>query len=141
MTTHQDIKTCLSGGNFAKAIALAEKALTDNSPFKDNKALSELLYLLAVAQRFDKQLSAAIETNQRLLTQTTENARAWQELGHCYVALQQKDEAARHFYKATQLNPALIASWRFLHGYYKKIGNPDALRFAEQQLESLSSLP
>lgn len=135
MTAINEIKTTLSRGHFSNAISLIE-ALP-----QEEQAQSETQYLLAVAQRLQGQSKQAIATNQKILEYNPGNGRAWQELGHCYVALNQEHEAAKHFYKATQLNPVLVASWRYLQGYYQNTGNSMALMLATQQIDWLMSLP
>ena len=48
---------------------------------------TELLYLLAVAQRYQKNYSGSLESLTLLLTLDKEHARGWQERGHNHLAL------------------------------------------------------
>lgn len=133
-----EIKNLLAQGRFPETIALAEEKLQSEKDLQNRK---ELQYLLAVALRMSGNPEAAIKCNQQLLEQHPEHARAWQELGHCHSALKQPHEAAKHFYKATQLNPALLASWRYLVEYYQQSQNVQAQAIAEKQVRRLSALP
>ncbi|MCC2603769.1 tetratricopeptide repeat-containing sulfotransferase family protein [Planctobacterium marinum] len=133
-----EIKKALAQGQFAESIKLAQNGIKTEQDVASQK---ELHYLLAVAFRLSGTPDKAISSNQQLIQQYPEHARCWQELGHCYVALNQPHDAAKHFYKATQLNPALLASWRYLESYYQQSQNSQALALARKQTQRLSALP
>lgn len=131
-----DIKKLIAQGRAANAIEELTVWLATEEVFN-----VEAHYLLAVSYRLRSSLSQAIDCNHLILKHAPENARVWQELGHCYKTLNQPQEAANHFYKAVQFNPALLASWQYLKSFYQQTGNSKALELASKQVNWLSTLP
>ena len=103
-------------------------------------ALKEVLYLKAVAYRLLGNVNSAIDTLNELIVYFPNYARAFQELGYCYLASDQK-KAAHSFYQATRFNPALLTAWLQLEKVYKADGQSQALALCQQQIAFLTSLP
>ncbi|TKB04346.1 tetratricopeptide repeat protein [Alteromonas portus] len=103
-------------------------------------ALKEVLYLKAVAYRLMGNVNSAIDTLNELIVYFPNYARAFQELGYCYLASDQK-KAAHSFYQATRFNPALLTAWLQLEKVYKADGQSQALALCQQQIAFLTSLP
>ncbi len=132
------IKRHIQQAKFSQAIALCHQQLAGDLS-NDNRI--EILYLLVVAQRLNGDLSEALESNKTLLEANTKHARAWQENGYLYLALRETQLAAQSFYQATQLNPALLASWRALLPLYQQQENAKAVAISEAQIDYLAGLP
>ena len=90
---------------FAKALELLEPLTQHNR---------QSLYLMAVCQRYQNQYQQALATLEQLIEHSPDYGRAYQEAGHCYVAIKQWQEAKKSFLKAINYNPALVASWQKL---------------------------
>lgn len=103
---YRAIQQLIQQSHFQKA---AEQATDDliEAP-KD----TELLYLLAVAQRYLKRPTDAITTLNLLLDIVPNQGRAHQEAGYCHLALEDKETAQQAFKYATQANPALLTAWQ-----------------------------
>src|SRR6185437_8262045 len=80
---------------------LAEAVLAERPDDRD------LLYMLAVAQRYLGRISAALATLARLEELHPEYPRLHQERGHCQVAQRSSAPAIAAFERAVALNPAL----------------------------------
>lgn len=135
---YKGIKTNIQQAKFAEAILLCQSQLEHNLQPSDK---IEVLYLLVVGQRLQGDLHGALESNKILLKLNVEHARAWQENGYLYTALEEPKKAAQAFYQATQLNPALLASWRALAKVYAEQGQDQALQIANTQIDYLQQLP
>ncbi len=101
----------------------------------------EALYMLAVAQRYSRQLEQALATLQLLLRKDSRHARAYQEQGHLYLALRRTDQAVLAYDRATRLNPALLASWRALADLWSRAGKWTEARAAARKTAELERLP
>lgn len=102
--------------------------------------LKEVLYLKAVAYRLLADVNSAIETLNELISYFPDYARAFQELGYCYLVSDRK-KAAHSFYQATRFNPALLTAWLQLEKMYKADNQSQALALCQQQIAFLTSLP
>lgn len=102
--------------------------------------LKEVLYLKAVAYRLLADVNSAIETLNELIAYFPNYARAYQELGYCYLSSDRK-KAAHSFYQATRFNPALLTAWLQLEKVYKADEQTQALALCQQQITFLTSLP
>lgn len=100
----------------------------------------ELLYLKAVAFRLMRNLGAAIDVLNELVQLFPDYARAYQELGYCFLP-SDKQKAAHSFYQATRFNPALLTAWLQLEKVYKEDNQMQALTLCQQQISFLQSLP
>ncbi|MGY0562450.1 MAG: tetratricopeptide repeat-containing sulfotransferase family protein [Paraglaciecola chathamensis] len=132
------IKALIQQAKFSQAINTCQRQL-ENELMPPEQ--SELLYLLVVAQRLNGDFQQALASNARLLESSPEHARAWQENGYIYSALQEQQKSAQAFYQATQLNPALLSSWRALQPLYIQQGNVKAATIAQAQIDYLAALP
>ena len=126
-------QTVISGCNKILRRAKEQVGLTQNS-------LKEVLYLKAVAYRLLADVNSAIETLNELITYFPNYARAFQELGYCYLA-SDPNKAAHSFYQATRFNPALLTAWLQLEKVYKADEQSQALALCQQQIAFLTSLP
>ena len=126
---------CLEHGEFVQAEHAARTLLADRPHERDG------LYLLAVVQRLQGQVGAALETLDSLEVHHPKYPRLYQERGHCHVLQRRADAAIEAFERAVHLNPALPASWRALASLYRMRGrNTDAAN-AAAHVAKLSSLP
>jgi tetratricopeptide (TPR) repeat protein len=101
----------------------------------------DVLLLLALAERYERRIPAALATLDRLERGYPRLSRLHQERGHCYVALQKAQEAIAAFVQAVTLNRYLPASWRMLEGLCRMTGDADAAAAAARQAATLASLP
>jgi len=129
------IKKLLQNGKLRQAMALAESGLAEN--LADN----ELLYMMAVAQRYLGKSQDALDTLATLKQHHPNYARAYQEEGHNLRQLGNHEAATNAYQRAVDLNHALIASWRELVALYKREKNHRALAMAEAEYKRLSQLP
>jgi tetratricopeptide (TPR) repeat protein len=101
----------------------------------------DVLYLLAVSQRYLQQLPAALATLARLEKLYPEFSRVHQERGHCLLAARNPSAALEAFLVAVNLNAALPGSWQALEVLYGSAGKPDEARMAAAHVAKLKSLP
>ncbi|MGK7295258.1 MAG: tetratricopeptide repeat-containing sulfotransferase family protein [Candidatus Wenzhouxiangella sp. M2_3B_020] len=101
----------------------------------------EALYLFAVAHRAGKRFDKALEVLDRLCKAAPDYGRAWQEIGHVHRDRNEAVKAAEAYQHALQLNPALVASWRFLAAALLRLGETDRARSAKANLERLQAMP
>jgi len=119
-----------------------EPALTDalalRAEFPENR---DILYMIAVAQRYLERIPDALATLAELETHHPDYPRTFQERGHCYVALRDPARALPAFLHAVTLNPSLPASWRALEALYKMSGQTAYAADAAAHLKNLNALP
>ncbi|WP_438862653.1 sulfotransferase [Neptunicella sp.] len=132
------IQQQIQQANFSAAIDSAQQMLQQEVTDSETQ---QLLYLLGVAQRYDQQLAAALKTIKQLLAKNGGHARAYQEMGYIHLGLQQADRAIQSFRWATQLNPALLASWQQLAQLEQQQGQTESSLQAMQQYQFLQQLP
>jgi tetratricopeptide (TPR) repeat protein len=101
----------------------------------------DVLYLLAVGQRYLQQLPAAIATLARLESLYPDYSRLHQERGHCLLAARNPAAAIEAYLRAVNLNTALPGSWQALEVLYRSAGKPDEARTAAAHVAKLKSLP
>jgi tetratricopeptide (TPR) repeat protein len=101
----------------------------------------ECLYLAAVCSRYLKNYKDSQNYLDRLLRVNPDMGRAYQELGHLNRINGKMRSAIAYYRQACELNPALIASWKYLFQYYKKNKNKQAAAHAEEQVKKLQSIP
>jgi tetratricopeptide (TPR) repeat protein len=100
-----------------------------------------MLYLIAVAQRYQRKLEHAGKTLRELLSLQPENARAWQERGHVCLSENDLEKSRTAYEQAVRRNPALLASWKALINLYDMAGLGEQLNLARQEVAYLESLP
>lgn len=128
-------KLLIQQGKFSKA-SKQLKQLLDESPLH-----RDALYYLAVCQRKRQLNSEAQHTLERLISEHPQYGRAYQEMGHNFLAQKNTRGAMQSFEKAVALNPALIASWKALIPHYKADSQTDQLQAAMAHVQWLSQLP
>ena len=120
---------------FEEALSAAE-ALAVTVP--ENR---DVLYSIAVSQRFLRRIPAALATLDHLEQLHPRFSRLYQERGHCYVALKDAARAIDAFLRGVNLNPALPASWSMLEGLYRMTGQADSAATAAAHVATLKRLP
>ncbi|WP_088330351.1 sulfotransferase [Lacimicrobium sp. SS2-24] len=136
--TLRQIQQRIQQGSFDEAETQINELLVSEQP---PAITQELYYLLAVSQRFRGALDAAAVTLNTLLKLNPSHARAFQERGYVYQAQGNGLAAAKGFYQATQLNPALLSSWKMLLPIYQQADQQQAQAVAEKQIAQLEKLP
>ena len=129
------IRALLQRDQFAPALAAAE-ALRAQVP--ENR---DVLYMIAVSQRYLKRLGEALATLSELQRLHPAYPRLYQERGHCHVALRSAGPAIEAFEQAVALSPCLPASWRALEALYRIQGRTADAERAAAQLANLVALP
>ena len=128
------IRGLLQKNEFAAALAAAESLLVEVPENRD------VLYMIAVAQRYLHRTPEALATLERLEKLHLGYSRLYQERGHCYVGLRQAEPAIAAFLRAVNINPALPASWKLLNGLFKMTGQAENAAMAAAHVEKLASL-
>jgi len=129
------IRGLLDRKQFAAASQAAEEALAAEPESRD------LLYVLAVSQRYMNRVPEALATLERLQRLHPDYPRLYQERGHCHIALRAADQAIEAFDRAVTLNPSLPASWKALVMLYRMTGRSDESKYAAEQAAKLANLP
>jgi tetratricopeptide (TPR) repeat protein len=125
----------LQAGKFQASATLAQQCLEIQPNHPD------ALYMLAVSQRYLQDMTAALQTLSLLQTQDPSLGRAWQEVGHCHLALEQTDAALESFQQAVQRNSSLLASWQAIARLTSTSLQSDWHQRAANQVGNLSALP
>jgi len=131
----QRVRDHLERNQFDAALAAGE-SLAVRVP--ENR---DVLYMIAVSQRYLKRIPAALSTLARLEGYHPMYSRLFQERGHCYVALRDAPQAIEAFLRAVNLNPALPASWHTLHSLYRMTGQAAEAEMAAAHVATLAKLP
>ena len=134
-------RALIQRADFAGAERVAAAALADGSGAQSAAGQAELLYVLAVAQRYAKKMPAALATLDRLLAIDPEYARAHQERGHVLLTDNQLDQARQAYETAVRLNPALLAAWKALVSLRRLAGFADLAEAAQAEADHLAALP
>jgi tetratricopeptide (TPR) repeat protein len=129
------IRALLQAGEYAPALQAAAALLVEVPENRD------VLYMIAVAQRYLQRIPDALATLERLQRLHPRYSRLYQERGHCYVGLRQAEPAIEAFLYAVNLNPALPASWNILTGLFKMTGQAANAEMAAAHVQKLAELP
>jgi len=129
------IRGLVEGREFARALADASRLL------KDVPANRDVLYLVAVSQRYLGHIDDALATLSRMAEIHPDFGRLFQERGHCYRALGRTVPAMDAYRRALQLNSALLASWRALAALCRAAGGGAEAVAAARQVQLLERLP
>jgi tetratricopeptide (TPR) repeat protein len=129
------IRALFDGRRYAEALSAAQ-ALAERVP--ENR---DVLYLMAVSQRFQRRIPEALATLERLVRLHPRHSRAYQERGNCHVALKQARPAIEAFLAGVNINPALPQSWSMLEGLYRMLGETDNAAMAAAHVATLKTLP
>ncbi|HWJ36571.1 MAG TPA: sulfotransferase [Steroidobacteraceae bacterium] len=128
-------RALLQKRQFAQALAAAETLLAEVPQNRD------VLYLIAVNQRYLGRVPEALATLERFERLHPEYGRLFQERGHCYRALGEGPAAITAYQQAVALNPALPASWKALAVLYRSAGQNNEAENAADVAASLDKLP
>jgi len=101
----------------------------------------DAMYTLAVSQRMQRQVPAALKTLDSLIAIDASYGRAWQERGHCFRDSGLHEQAIAAYQRAVTHNGALVASWRILSEMHDSAGREGPANFAHAQYAHLSALP
>ncbi len=82
----------------------------------------DVLYMLAVAQRYVRRIPDALATLAELERHHPRYGRLFQERGHCHVAVRAAEPAIEAYLKAVALNTCLPASWSALEKLFRMTG-------------------
>jgi len=114
----------------------ASRALSAQVP--ENR---DVLYMIAVNQRYLGQIEDALETLQKLQRLHPGYSRLYQERGHCFVARKDAPQAIDAFLAAVNINPALPASWSRLESLFRMTGRHEEAGMAAGHVAALANLP
>ena len=122
---------------------ISSKKFDDSLKFIEvNKhKLSELDYwfLLSVNLRYLKKYKEAIKTLSKVNKINPLYGRAYQEFGHNYSKLNNKEMALKSYSRAVRYNPSLQASWLGILGLDNT--NKDLMQLADRNIIYLKNLP
>jgi tetratricopeptide (TPR) repeat protein len=130
----QRIYGLVQQSQFSDALSAAQPLVTRHPENRD------LLYSMAVCQRYLQQLPEALATLERLERHHPGFSRLYQERGHCYVQMRDAPRAIGAFLQAVHINPALPASWRKLQALYQMAGDLGNERLAKEHVATLARL-
>jgi tetratricopeptide (TPR) repeat protein len=134
----KSIQQLIQQAKFNDAIKLS-KQLQEQT--KDQQHHIELWYLIAIAQRYAKELPNALISINKLLKLDESHSRANQEHGYINLALHNPKQAKICFEKAVALNPSLVASWQELIEIYREEKQMGDVQNCANQLAKLKKLP
>src|SRR5712664_2266066 len=120
---------------FMPALAAAQAMLAQVPENRD------VLYLVAVSQRYLGRITDALRTLERLEEMHPDFGRLYQERGHCCRAAGEMGAAIESYARAATLNPSLPASWQALAELYGKVGMSAQAESAAQQAAHLAKMP
>lgn len=130
-----EVRSRMQAGEFAGAAQTLQSIAAARS---DDH---EVLYLLAVCQRFLRRFDAARETLAQLKALAPDHARAHQEEGHLNRDQGRVDAALAAYARACQQNPALDASFRARLELLTAAGRQREAAVVAAQLDWLRNLP
>ena len=122
-----------------RKFSLAEERLSDVITIDSEH--QEGLYMLAVCQRYQQRYPAALATLGTLTLLAPEHGRAHQEVGHTHRAMGNSASALTAYARATQINPALEASFSAQIEILNATGRSHTTARLKQQLAALQSMP
>ena len=125
----------VKNGKFEHALNLLKIILKENP---DN---IDALYLASVSSRYLKEYAESKNYLEQLMRTAPDMGRAYQELGHLNRDIGDDERAFIFYRQACELNPALKASWKFLHQYFQKNNNIPAASHALEKINKLESIP
>ena len=129
------IRALIESGAYQAALAAARTLLVRTPRDRD------LLYAIAVSQRFLRQIPAALDALQQLQALHPHFSRLYQELGYCRIALHDGPGAIEALLQAVNLNPALPGSWAMLERLYAMSGDAAGASAAAAHSATLAKLP
>lgn len=121
--------------NFTGALEFLEPLIQQQT------ADADALYFKCVCLRYLGQIDAALTHLQTLKTIAPGHSRGCQEEGHCHSKLDNPQNALQAYQRATQINPALSASWIGQIKLLLSIGQTQAAHQAKQQFDHIQKQP
>ena len=100
----------------------------------------DVLYMIAVNQRFLRRPGDALATLARLESLHPGYSRLFQERGYCHAAAGDPAAALAAYLQAVHINPALPASWRALGILYRAAGRVEESEIAASHVAKLGKL-
>ncbi|HEV7612200.1 MAG TPA: sulfotransferase [Steroidobacteraceae bacterium] len=128
-------RSLLQKRQFPQSLAVAEILLAD---FPENR---DVLYLIAVNQRYLGRISEALATLERLEGLHPDYGRLFQERGHCHRTIGDAPAAIVAYQTAVDRNAALPASWKALAALLRSAGRTAEADNAVSVAASLEQLP
>ena len=128
------IRGLLAERRFDEALSAAQDMLLQVPENRD------ILYLIAVSQRYLRRLPDALATLGRFETIHPTYSRLFQERGHCLIAAGDPAAAIDAFLKAVNLNAALPGSWKALQVLFSAAGRAEEAAMAAGHVAKLASL-
>jgi tetratricopeptide (TPR) repeat protein len=128
-------KGLMAKRQFAQALALADSLLKQVPENRD------VLYLIAVNQRYTGRTQDALKTLAHFEKLHPDYGRLFQERGHCYRTLGDHAAAITAYQTAVNLNPSLPASWKALVALYRAAGRNAEADNAANVAATLDGLP
>jgi tetratricopeptide (TPR) repeat protein len=129
------VQTLIERREFLLALTAADAMLAEVPENRD------VLYLLAVSQRYLGRITDALRTLARFEGIHPDFARLYQERGHCFRAVGETTAAIESYARAATLNPSLPASWQALAELCGKAGMNSQAENAAQQAARLAKMP
>ncbi|TLY60729.1 MAG: tetratricopeptide repeat protein [Gammaproteobacteria bacterium] len=121
--------------DFPRALAEANHLLGEVPENRD------VLYLVAVSQRYLGRIDEALATLRRFEELHPDFGRLFQERGHCYRTLGESADAIEAYRRAVTLNPSLLAAWKALAALCRAGGETHEAAAATEQALQLGRLP
>ncbi len=129
------IRALMQAARYQDALNAAEVLLNEVPENRD------VLYMIAVSQRYLRQPVDALATLARLEVAHPAYSRLFQERGHCYAALGDPASALVAYLQAVNINPALPASWNALNILFRAAGRTEEAQTAAGHVTKLKTLP
>ena len=129
------LRGLLEARQFAQCESAARSLLSEVPENRD------VLYLLAVSQRYLGKIADALRTLEQFQAVHPDYGRLFQERGHCLRAVGQNGAAILAYQQAVMLNPTLSASWQALQALYVASGDATNARLAAANVTRLGTLP
>jgi tetratricopeptide (TPR) repeat protein len=129
------IRGLMERNDFGRALGEAQGLLAHAPESRD------VLYLIAVCQRYLQRFPDALATLARLEALHPRYSRLFQERGHCYVAQRLAEPAIEAYLRGVNLNPALPASWNALQRLFRLTAQTANAETAASHVQTLAALP
>ena len=98
----------------------------------------DFYYLTSVCYRYLKEPKKALVNLDKLIQINPTYGRAYQEIGHTNILLEEKNKALKAYLRAVRHNPSLQSSWLGILALEKK--NEELIKFVEQNVIYLKDL-
>jgi tetratricopeptide (TPR) repeat protein len=129
------IRALMQAERYQEALGAAQALLAEVPENRD------VLYMIAVSQRYLRRPAEALETLARLEAAHPSYSRLFQERGHCFAALGNPAAALTAYLQAVNINPALPASWNAASILFRAAGRAEEAQTAASHVAKLKNLP